>query len=103
MKKLIAILFLLLLAQPTFALLSPLNQSIEEIHTLIVSKELQNYLPQSEGLQEVLRIDNGYLLKTATLQMVVEIIYLPMQRPGAQAYKFVFHEPTKVEDEDLSS
>jgi hypothetical protein len=96
MKKLIFAALLLLSSQPCFALLSPLNQSLEEIQSIVQSNEIQKYLPQDEPIMTIHRAGNGYLLTTASLQMLVEIQYMPNERPGRQQFKFNFREPTSL-------
>jgi hypothetical protein len=96
MKKLIFITALFLYSHPGFAILSPLNQSIEEIQSIVQNTELQKYFPQDQPIIEVQRSNNGYLLRTRKLQMSVEIEYVPATRPGRQQFKIVFHEPTQI-------
>ena len=97
MKKLIIAAFLFLSVQPCYALLSPFNQSIEEIQSILQSTQLQNYFPQSESIVDIRRTEKGYILYSQTVQMLVEIVYTPTQRPGKQQYKVVFHEPKIIE------
>jgi len=96
MKTLIFAASILLCTQPGFALLSPLNQSIEEIQSIVQNTELQKRFPQDQPLMEIQRSGNGYLLTNGTLQMFVEIQYIPIERPGRQQYKLVFHETTPI-------
>ena len=94
MKKTLFVVFLILCAQPCFALLSPLNQSIEEIQSLLQNPELQQHFPQDQPLLSIHRSSNGYLLSTLNMQMFVEIQYIPADRPGKQQYKLIFHDAT---------
>ncbi len=94
MKK-FALAALLLCSSPCFALLSPLNQSMEEIQSIVQNTELQKHLPQGEQILEIQRSGNGYILKTNRLEMFVEIQYLPIERPGRQQYKLIFNNATQ--------
>lgn len=96
MKKLILLTLLSLATTPCFALLSPLNQSLEEIQSVLHSPELQKFFPQSESLVEIRRAQNGYMLSTLSVQVMAEIVYVPKQRPGKQQFNVVFHEPTPI-------
>jgi hypothetical protein len=96
MKKSIITVLAILLTHPGFALLSPLNQSLEEIQTILQNAELQKHFPQEQGLINIQHTANGYLLKTAKLQMLVDIQYIPIERPGRQQFKLVFHPPTSL-------
>lgn len=99
MKNLIATTLVILCTAPCFALLSPLNQGLEEIQSIVQSTELQKYLPQDQPIGEIHREGNGYLLKTDKLQMLVEIQYIPIERPGRQQFKLLFHSPSPREQQ----
>jgi hypothetical protein len=96
MKKILVALAFTLLASPCFAILSPLNQSLEEIQSIVQSTDLQKYIPQDQAIVEIQRNANGYVLKTEKMQMIVEIQYLPIERPGRQQFKLVFQHPTPI-------
>jgi len=83
----------MLCTSPCFAILSPLNQSLEEIQSIVQCKDLQKYIPQDQPIMQIHHIPTGYVLITDRTQVVVEIQYLPNERPGRQQFKLVFHEP----------
>ena len=94
MKKLIVVACLFFCTQPAYALLSPLNQSLEEVRAIVQSSELEKYLPQSMPIIEIRHTEKGYLLITQKLQVWVEIEYLPSSYPGRQQFKLNFHQAT---------
>ncbi len=97
MKKLIILSALFLLSHPAYALLSPLNQSLEEIQSIIQGTELQKYIPQQQAITEIKRFGNGYLISTREVQMLVEIQYLPIERPGKQQFRIIYNEPVRIQ------
>ncbi len=88
-----ALLFLLFVTQPVFALLSPLNQSIVELEQILSSQELQQKLPTSEAIHSIVAVQNGYLLSTDHYQMLIEVQYQPQEMPGPAKFQLMFHEP----------
>ena len=87
------ILLLFLSTSTAYALLSPLNQSLEEIEAIIQNAELQKCLPQGQALKSIRRTGNGYLLTTDEIQLMAEIRYIPTERPGRQQFKVTFQDP----------
>ena len=108
MQKIAIAILLFACAWPCYALLSPLNQSIEEIQTILQDPHMQKYFSQSHPLLEICRIHNeaeevnktqkGYLLLTDQLELRVEIIDTPSKEhlPGRQQFKVLFHEPMNL-------
>lgn len=96
MKKWILATALFVCTGPCFALLSPLNQSLEEIKTIVTSHELQNYLAQDQPIKHIERTECGYLLKTDKTQLMVEIQYIPSSYPGRQQFRLNFQEPRQL-------
>lgn len=96
MKKLVISLLFFLSAQPIYALLPPLYQSVTEIRSILENPELGQYLPQTQPILEIQKSRDGYLILTNQLQMQVEIQYLQQQRPGPQQFNTVFHQPIPI-------
>lgn len=96
MKTIILSLFLLL-AQPAFALLSPLNQSVAELQDIVDSDDLTKKLPTSQKIESITAVDNGYIIHTQEYQMLIEVQYQPQNRPGPVHFQLIFHEPTKYQ------
>lgn len=92
----LALALIVAFTSPCFAILSPLNQSAEEIRFILESHEFQNSLPQGEAIETIERTKNGYLIKTQQRQLEVEIQYFPGQRPGRQPFKLNFQNPTLI-------
>ncbi len=96
MKKILLTTLLCVIAQPAFALLSPLNQSLEEISAIVHSSEIEKKIPQGQAITQIERHGNGYLLTAGEMQMRVDIQYLPSTYPGRQKFSLVFHAPTQA-------
>lgn len=76
------------------ASLSPLNQSIVEIKKILDSEQIQSSI-QQEAIQSIEKNQNGYLIKTKNFEMNIEVLYLPMNRPGPHQFEFIFHTTKK--------
>lgn len=97
MKKLVLSLILSFLStQPLFALLSPLDQSIQELKTLIESPEIRN-LPTAEPIVDIWKLGSRYIISTENRQMAVDVVYSPRKTPGPQEFKLVFSQPRSFE------
>lgn len=96
MKKFLFTVVLCVIAQPAFALLSPLNQSLEEINAIVHSSDIETRIPQGQAITKIERHGNGYLLTTDEMQMRVDIQYLPSTYPGRQKFSLVFHAPVHI-------
>ena len=96
MKKILLTAILCFAAQPAFALLSPLNQSLEEISAIVHSSEIEKKIPQGQAISQIEREGNGYLLRAGGMQMRVDIQYLPSTYPGRQKFSLVFHPPVQT-------
>jgi hypothetical protein len=97
MKKLLFSFIFLTLASPTFALLSPLAQSVREIDTIVSSKELSQFFAQNDTITEIKHEGDCYLLKTEDKQIVVEVVYVETQRVGPKEFKLVFHPVNQLD------
>lgn len=95
MKKLL--IALCLLSAPCFAILSPLNQRLKEIDTLVTSPEMSKNLTQYDVIQDITREGNTFVVKTQEHQMKVDIVYHPQQRPGPLPFELVFHPATNLD------
>lgn len=89
MKKLL--IALCLLSAPCFAVLSPLNQRLKEINTLVTSPEMSQYLTQYDVVEDIKREDNTFTITTNEHTMQVDIVYKPLHHPGATPFEFIFH------------
>jgi hypothetical protein len=87
---------------PAFAVLSPMNQSVRELTTILASNELRSALPQGEFIQEItvqnLISQEGepsvwrrlYTISTASDQVSVTLTYTPSKRVGPQQFSLEF-------------
>ena len=94
MKKFFLIASFIFLSHTAFALLSPLDQSIVEMKEILSSSELSLRLKNSESIQAIYRFEDGYVVMTDVVQMIVDIEVLPTDKPGPKQFKLHFHEPT---------
>ena len=104
MKKLILCAACALFAQTAFAL-APLDRSIHEIRDIVTSPELRRFLPRTESILDIRRVDRGYLLLTNRYQLFVEVVYGPYGASaeggeegdgGGGASSLKFNEPQEI-------
>jgi hypothetical protein len=88
MKRLI--LLLALATAPAFAVLAPIHQSVREIKAIISSPELREYLPSAYGINEIKKVEEGYLVITDVHCLKVNVVTdLPM-RIGPKQFHLEF-------------
>lgn len=85
---------LLLLATPGFALISNLNQSINESVAVLRSKEVGEKFAQNDQIVELKRTGNQFVIATKNSQLCVDLVYSPTTRVGPKEYTLTFHEVT---------
>lgn len=90
MKALIIAALLLTISIPSYALLSPLNQSRIEIEMILKHDSLGQLLPSGEGIEEIKRSEDGYTVRTESTEVEIEVKYLPTDRPGPQQFDLIF-------------
>lgn len=91
MKTLIAA--MALFGSSAFGLLSPLDQNLKELKTLFASPELRSYITTPEVIENISHTDCQYVITTNQQEMLVEVEYLPQDRPGPRQFRFIFHKP----------
>lgn len=99
MRKLVLISAFSFFTLPAFALLSPFQQSVIELKTLLDSPDLTQNLPSTEWIKDIRRLENSFILVTTNHRMVVDVIYLPRQGPGPQKFKLYFNPAEPLEEE----
>lgn len=94
------ILFLLFMSAATCltAALSPINQSINEIDSILHHRELIEKLGQNEVILDILRTEEGYNISTEHYDMIVELVYETKRNIGPRTYKLLFHTPAPKEE-----
>jgi hypothetical protein len=97
MKKYLCI--LAMFASPAFALLSPLNESLVELQALLKDPAMTAKLKTSETIQEIVKVEQGYLVITDNYQMQVDLTYQPMNRPGPQKFTLKFQDPVPLQSD----
>lgn len=78
---------------PLFSALPPLAQSAKEIEALVSDSRLQTSLGSSEGILEIMKTVDGYVVITPHYSLRVDLEYLPPGRPGPIPFQFHFYEP----------
>ncbi|MBJ7450095.1 MAG: hypothetical protein JHC93_07050 [Parachlamydiales bacterium] len=94
MRKLIfacATAALLTMSQSAFALLSPLNQSIVEIKAVLDNQQFAKAIPSGEDIQDIIKIDSGYLIITDNYRLQVDVNYTPQDKMGPAKFNLSYH------------
>ena len=95
MKKSLITLFLagaISFSAISYAALPPLYQSLNEYKALLKSHELAEKLGSAEGIKDIQRTEQGFLITTHRYNLNVEIVYEPLPYPGPAQFHFVFHD-----------
>lgn len=78
-----------LLPNLAFCALAPLAQSIREISAILSYPTLSDHLPSSASIQDIKKVDEGYLIITNSQVLKVLVEYDSKKRIGAK--KFTLH------------
>lgn len=92
----VAIFFILVCyCSPVFSLLPPLAQSLVEMKAVLSSKELYSAFDTSETIQEITRVEDGFLVITEGQEMFVAVHYdkISEKKVGPQKFSLEFHSP----------
>lgn len=92
-------LFTFSISVPSFALLSPLHQSVKEFQELLNSPYLTKNLASGEMITDVAKDHDEFIVSTNKSTMIVKIIYESQKMPGPAKFRFEF-EPAKAVDSD---
>ena len=72
------------------ALLPPLWQSIDEIKSMLEQPDLSNYLESADYIENISRIEKGFLITTNKHILEAHIHYLPQDKPGRALFSWTF-------------
>jgi hypothetical protein len=75
-----------------------MNQSINEIISILHNHELAEKLGQNEVIVQIQRTEEGYNISTEHYDMVVELVYETRRGIGPRTYKLIFHTPLPKEE-----
>lgn len=96
MKKLGLLLAMLIMCHSNiFAALPPLAEGIREIQAMLAAKEFGELLGMGDVIQEIKRVDSGYVVTTNNQEMLVEVIYSP-SGIGPAKFDLQFNQPIKL-------
>ena len=94
MKKTFLILCAVLVWQTSLsAVLPPLYQGINELKDLLNEPKLGELLQSGEVIEEIKKVDNGYLIITNKHELLAEVVYQTNRRVGPAEYTIVLHQP----------
>ncbi len=88
---------LLLATQTVFAALPPLAQSEREIQAILNSQEGYRLLGGADPIEQILRVDKGYLVSTRHKEMKVDVNYVKTDKIGPADFNLYFHKPVDVD------
>ena len=79
-----------------FAALPPLAQSTKEMRAILNDSQLYQALGSAQNIEEMSRIDNGWVVKTQEYALQVDVVYLEQKRAGPVQFELRFHQPMDV-------
>ena len=80
-----------------FSALAPLSQSIREISAILSYPTLSDHLSVSSTVNDILKVDGGYLIITETQVLKVSIEYDKKKRIGAKKFTLNFESPMPLQ------
>lgn len=72
-----------------FAALPPLAQETKEIKAILDDARL-NGAVQSQLIQRIEKVEDGYLISTDSKQVFIQVHYLPQAMPGPAKFELQF-------------
>ena len=78
------------------AALPPLAQSIREIQTMVGDSELYTRLGSGETIQDIVRTESGYIVRTSHYLLHVDVEYKMAKHPGPTPFQLRFHDPISL-------
>lgn len=74
------------------AALSPTCQSAVEVKKIFASEEFLNAFGSIDHIISCEKVEKGYLIKSETEQLFVEVVYEPTKKIGPAVFHLKFHE-----------
>lgn len=99
MKKKLAV--IVLLPSILFAALAPLQQSIREMQSVLMYPGLNDLISQSDQIQEITRVSDGYLVITKEKVIKGKVIFHKGKRIGPKKFTIKFYELSEVESKEF--
>lgn len=88
---------LLFAAQTAFAALPPLAKSEREIQAILTSQEGYRLLGGADPIEQISRIEKGYLISTRHKEMKVDVNYGKTDKIGPSDFTLYFHQPADLD------
>ena len=83
---------LIFLSSSVFAALPPLEQSSREMQAILTDRQLRQVVGSGESIEEIGKIEGGYLLTTSQHTVFVEVRYQKSEgKIGPAQFELVFH------------
>ena len=74
------------------AALPPLYSSLNEYKSLLNSQELISKLGSAEGIKDIQRTENSFLVTANKYKLRIDVVYDAQEHPGPARFHFVFHD-----------
>lgn len=94
MKKMLFSLMFLLFSFQAFAVLPPFYHVTNEIKAILDDPMLHEKLGSAQMIQEIKRVDSGYLITTQDYSLQVSVEYVPTELIGTGKFVLHFAEPS---------
>lgn len=90
--------FLIMVAVPLFSALPPFVQRAREIETIVSDPALYQMLGSAEAIEQIVKVEGGYLILTRNFLVRAEVEYFSTRRPGPASYQIHFKEPVPLRE-----
>lgn len=94
------LLFVALLPNFAFCALAPLAQSVREISAILSYPNLEDQLVPSSAIEDIKKVDEGYLIITKSQVLKVKVVYESQKRIGAKKFTLQFAAPMPLHSSD---
>ena len=83
-----------------FCALAPLAQSVREITAILSYPSLEDHLSVSSPIEDIKKVDEGYLIVTKAQALKVKVQYDERKRIGAKKFTLHFEAPMPLHSKD---
>ena len=95
MKRVLFVCALGLSAQ-VFGALPPLYQGVAELKAILEDKKLGERLDSAQIIQQIMRKEGGYEIRTQDYILGIDVIPLPNVKMGPQRFELHFNDPISL-------
>lgn len=82
-------------AQPTWAILPPLYEGLQQLKAIIEDPQLTEELQSGDLIEAIERNESGWEIRTNHFHLQVDVHRKPQSHPGPASFEYQFHKAEK--------